>query len=268
MIAKVIAFGPGPRSRPRNAPAPPRSHGGVRRREQPAAAAGHRHAPGIRCSGRRHGLRRSRARRADRGYAACAGIAASLRRALRSRERCPPAGGNPSPWTPGRWLARGVARRPSRSDSARRDSSDGAQRMRGEEIELERWRIDLRGRVQKTGAGRFAVDAGRGVRELELIRDREHLQVVGRTDRRRSRWHRPGHSSAASRMRMHIRPRPCPGRVVEMRVKAGDVVERGDCARNSRRHEDAARDPRRARRAHRERARAHGRAGRGRGRPV
>ena len=44
----------------------------------------------------------------------------------------------------------------------------------------------------------------------------------------KSRSHRPGLTSAASRTRTHTRPRPLPGRVVELRVKAGETVARGD----------------------------------------
>jgi biotin carboxyl carrier protein len=98
--------------------------------------------------------------------------------------------------------------------------------MRGGEIELESGESNLRGHVRKTGAERFAVDSGRGVRELELIRDREHLQVVD--ERSTEITLAPAWPFERSLEDADAHPAsPLPGRVVEMRVKAGDVVERG-----------------------------------------
>ena len=140
-------------------------------------------------------------------------------------ERCPPAGGNSTPWSQGDgWRAGGTT---SQSLGFR---TPGFQRwrarMRGGEIELESGESNLRGHVQKTGAGRFAVDAGRGVRELELIRDREHLQVVD--ERSTEITLAPAWPFERSLEDADAHPAsPLPGRVVEMRVKAGDVVERG-----------------------------------------
>ena len=140
-------------------------------------------------------------------------------------ERCPPAGGNATPWSQGDgWRAGGTT---SQSLGFR---TPGFQRwrarMRGGEIELESGESNLRGHVQKTGAERFAVDAGRGVRELELIRDREHLQVVD--ERSTEITLAPAWPFERSLEDADAHPAsPLPGRVVEMRVKAGDVVERG-----------------------------------------
>ena len=140
-------------------------------------------------------------------------------------ERCPPAGGNATPWSQGDgWRAGGTT---SQSLGFR---TPGFQRwrarMRGGEIELESGESNLRGHVRKTGAERFAVDAGRGVRELELIRDREHLQVVD--ERSTEITLAPAWPFERSLEDADAHPAsPLPGRVVEMRVKAGDVVERG-----------------------------------------
>ena len=140
-------------------------------------------------------------------------------------ERRPPAGGNASPWDQGDgWRAGGTASQPLgfRMPGFQRWRA----RTRGGEIELENGESNLRGRVHETGAGRFAVDAGRGVRELELIRDREHLQVVDERSTEitlAAAW--PFERSLEDADAHPVSP--LPGRVVEMRVKAGDVVERG-----------------------------------------
>ena len=141
-------------------------------------------------------------------------------------ERCRPAGGNATPWSQGDgWRAGGTS---SQSLGFR---TPGFQRwrasMRGGEIELESGGSNLRGHVQQTGADRFAVDAGRGVRELELIRDGEHLQVVD--ERSTEITLAPAWPFERSLEDADAHPAsPLPGRVVEMRVKAGDVVDRGD----------------------------------------
>ena len=149
-------------------------------------------------------------------------LAASLALA----ERAPPPDANPSPWAlADGWRATGATRQSIglRSPAFRRwraTARDGA-------LELEGDGMSIRGRVEPQGAGRFTVDAGRGAKELELIRDRDSLQVVGeRADEIMLTIGWP-HERSAENADMHPAS-PLPGRVVELRVKAGDAVLRGD----------------------------------------
>ena len=101
--------------------------------------------------------------------------------------------------------------------SARRD---------GDVLALSGNGTSIRGRVRRAGE-RFAVDTGRGDLELELIRDREQLQVVGESAAEiaiapawpfeRSTEDADAHPAS-----------PLPGRVVDLRVKTGDAVAKGD----------------------------------------
>jgi 3-methylcrotonyl-CoA carboxylase alpha subunit len=104
-----------------------------------------------------------------------------------------------------------------------------------------RWRVTVRdgtiglagdgasidGRVATLAPARFAVDAGRGTRELELIRDGENLQVVGEQVDEITLAPAWPHERSVEDADMHPAS-PLPGRVVELRVKTGDSVARGD----------------------------------------
>ncbi len=85
----------------------------------------------------------------------------------------------------------------------------------------------IHGRVDVAGDCRYVVDAGRGPRGIELIREGGWLQVIGEQAteiRLDSAW--PFERSAED---ADAHPAsPLPGRVIELRVKAGDAVARGD----------------------------------------
>jgi 3-methylcrotonyl-CoA carboxylase alpha subunit len=141
-------------------------------------------------------------------------------------ERSPPPDANPSPWAlADGWRATGADMQSIglRSPAFRRwraTPRDGA-------LELEGDGMAVRGRVVPQDTARFTVDAGRGARTLELIRDRDNLQVVGdRADEIMLSTAWP-HERSAEDADMHPAS-PLPGRVVELRVKSGDVVARGD----------------------------------------
>ena len=70
------------------------------------------------------------------------------------------------------------------------------------------------------------MDAGRGARELQLIRDRERLQLVGEAAAEISLAPAWPHERSVEDADAHPAS-PLPGRVVELRVKTGDTVERG-----------------------------------------
>jgi 3-methylcrotonyl-CoA carboxylase alpha subunit len=87
--------------------------------------------------------------------------------------------------------------------------------------------LELSGNVVAEGSDRYRVDAGRGAQSLELIRAGHRLQIIGTQADEialapawpfdRSVEDADAHPSS-----------PLPGRVVDVRVKAGDAVERGD----------------------------------------
>jgi 3-methylcrotonyl-CoA carboxylase alpha subunit len=149
-------------------------------------------------------------------------LAASLALA----ERAAPPDANASPWAlADGWRAAGAALQSigMRSPAFRRWRA----MSRDDALELESDGVSIRGRVEPEGAARFAVDAGRGGQTLELIRDRDNLQVVGeRADEIALATAWP-HERSAEDADMHPTS-PLPGRVVELRVKAGDAVARGD----------------------------------------
>ena len=99
--------------------------------------------------------------------------------------------------------------------------------MRDETIELAGDGASIHGRVATLAPARFAVDAGRGTRELELIRDRENLQVVGEQADEITLAPAWPHERSVEDADTHPAS-PLPGRVVELRVKTGDTVARGD----------------------------------------
>ena len=141
-------------------------------------------------------------------------------------ERAPQADTNPSPWTlADGWRATGADTQSIglRSPAFRRwrtTSRDGL-------LALESDDASIRGRVETLAPARFAVDAGHGVRELELIRDRDSLQVVGDQADEITLAAAWPHERSAEDADTHPAS-PLPGRVVELRVKTGDVVARGD----------------------------------------
>ena len=140
-------------------------------------------------------------------------------------ERAPPPGANTSPWAQGDgWRAGGIR---GQSLGLR---TPGFQRWRahvnGDDIELRGDGIVERGRVEILGSTRFSVDAGRGWHELELIRDRECLQLVGEQATEITLAPAWPYERSAEDADAHPAS-PLPGRVVELRVKTGDTVARG-----------------------------------------
>jgi 3-methylcrotonyl-CoA carboxylase alpha subunit len=131
-----------------------------------------------------------------------------------------------SPWAQGdAWRAGGLARRSIGMRTPAflrlRMGRDGdAIRVAGDALELS-------GSVIAVGTDRFRVNAGRGARTLDLIRAGHRLQIIGeQADEivlapawpfERSVEDADAHPSS-----------PLPGRVVDVRVQAGDTVERGD----------------------------------------
>ena len=77
------------------------------------------------------------------------------------------------------------------------------------------------------GDDRYRVNAGRGERQLELIRAGSLLQIVG--EQADEIVLAPAWPFERSAEDADAHPAsPLPGRVVEVRVQAGDVVARGD----------------------------------------
>jgi 3-methylcrotonyl-CoA carboxylase alpha subunit len=149
-------------------------------------------------------------------------LAASLALA----ERAPPAGPKPSPWTlADGWRAGGAIEQSIglRTPLHRR----WRVRPEGDVLEAASDGVTITGRVTARGAGRFVVDAGRGARELELIRDGERLQVVGDAADEIALAPAWPYERSAEDADAHPAS-PLPGRVVELRVKVGDVVAKGD----------------------------------------
>ena len=98
---------------------------------------------------------------------------------------------------------------------------------RGARIEILQGQSDLGGSVVADGNDRYTIDAGSGAREVELIRHRARLQIIGtQTDEIELSAAWPFDRSVED---ADAHPAsPLPGRVVELRVKAGDRVARGD----------------------------------------
>ena len=131
-----------------------------------------------------------------------------------------------SPWSRGDGWRAGKAQRQSvglRTPSFLRLCA----RRNTDAIEIDTGSATIAGRVQAAGDARYLVDAGAGPRTLELIRHRERLQVIGsRADEiaLAPAWpYERGVEDADAHPAS-----PLPGRVVEVRVQAGEVVARGD----------------------------------------
>jgi 3-methylcrotonyl-CoA carboxylase alpha subunit len=100
-------------------------------------------------------------------------------------------------------------------------------RLDGDSLEVATEGLSLTGRVLPLAADRFAVDAGRGPRELELIRAGDRLQVIGEVADEIALA--PAWPFERSTEDADAHPAsPLPGKVVELRAKIGDMVARGD----------------------------------------
>ena len=131
-----------------------------------------------------------------------------------------------SPWAQGdAWRAGGKARR---SIGIRTPSFQRLRMNRdGDAIHVAGDAFELSGSVVSEGTDCYRVDAGRGAQTLELIRAGHRLQIIGeQVDEivlapawpfERSVEDADAHPSS-----------PLPGRVVDVRVQAGDAVQRGD----------------------------------------
>jgi 3-methylcrotonyl-CoA carboxylase alpha subunit len=140
--------------------------------------------------------------------------------------RAPPPAGDASPWSQGDgWRA---AAEPAQSFGLR---MPGFRRFRARRVDdalsLVGDGVRITGRVTERGTGGFEVDAGRGARRLELIRDGDWLQVIGDAAAEIALAPAWPHERRVEDADLHPAS-PLPGRVVEVRVSAGDLVERGE----------------------------------------
>jgi biotin carboxyl carrier protein len=97
----------------------------------------------------------------------------------------------------------------------------------GERIEILQGNVGLAGSVVANGNDQYIVNAGSGPRDIELIRHGAQLQIIGtQTDEITLAAAWPFDRSVED---ADAHPAsPLPGRVVDLRVKAGDTVARGD----------------------------------------
>jgi 3-methylcrotonyl-CoA carboxylase alpha subunit len=149
-------------------------------------------------------------------------VAASLALA----ERRSPRGSCASPWSEGDGWRTGA--QPAQTLAFRTPTHRRWRgRLDGTRIELASDDQAIAGSVASGAGGHFTVDAGRGPRTVELIRDRERLQIVG--ERANEIALAPAWPYERSAEDADAHPAsPLPGRVVELRVKVGDTVVRGD----------------------------------------
>jgi 3-methylcrotonyl-CoA carboxylase alpha subunit len=98
---------------------------------------------------------------------------------------------------------------------------------RGRQVDMVFPDASLAGSVLPAGDNRYRVDAGSGPRDIELIRHGAQLQIIGkRTDEITLTAAWPFDRSVED---ADAHPAsPLPGRIVELRVKAGEIVARGD----------------------------------------
>jgi 3-methylcrotonyl-CoA carboxylase alpha subunit len=136
------------------------------------------------------------------------------------------AGPHGTPWACGDgWRAGGTARQsiglrtPSflRLRAGRRDGG----------VEIDTGAATIGGSVQASGGDRHTVDAGSGPREFELIRHRDRLQIIGSQADEIALAPAWPYERGVEDADAHPAS-PLPGRVVELRVQAGDTVLRGD----------------------------------------
>ncbi len=130
-----------------------------------------------------------------------------------------------SPWTCGDgWRAGGASRQSLglrtpgflRLHATRQDGR----------LEIETGATKIAGSVVHAGGDRYSVDAGAGLRELELIRHRERLQIIDTQADEIALSPAWPYERCVEDADAHPAS-PLPGRVVELRVKAGDLVARG-----------------------------------------
>jgi len=132
----------------------------------------------------------------------------------------------PSPWAQGdAWRVGGMARRTIGM------RTPAFLRLRvsreGNAICIENDGSPLSGSVLADGAERFHVDAGRGPHALELIRAGQRLQIVGKQSDEIALAPAWPFERIADDPDAHPAS-PLPGRIVEVRVRSGDAVARGD----------------------------------------
>ncbi len=93
-------------------------------------------------------------------------------------------------------------------------------------LEIETGSTKIAGRVIHAGGDRYSVDAGAGSHELELIRHGERLQIIDTQADEIALSPAWPYERRVEDADAHPAS-PLPGRVVELRVKAGDLVARG-----------------------------------------
>ena len=98
---------------------------------------------------------------------------------------------------------------------------------RARRIEVSQPGATRAGSVTAAGPGRYRVDAGDGARDIELIRHGARLQIIGAQADEISLAEAWPFERGVEDADAHPAS-PLPGRVVELRVKTGDTVARGD----------------------------------------